>query len=88
MEPLGLYLTLDVGTFASLTLNMAAKKISIAFNPMTFDNCTYTNRRLRVEKLSTARPGKAFKVGGKSNPTVRNAFVLSEATAMVDVTYS
>lgn len=88
VEPLGLYLTLDVGTFAYLTLNMAAKKISIAFNPMTFDNCTYTNRRLRVEKLSTARPGKAFKVGGKSNPTVRNAFVVSEATAMVDVTYS
>ena len=33
LEPLALYVTLDVGTFASLTLDMTAKTIAVAFNP-------------------------------------------------------
>jgi hypothetical protein len=41
IEPLALYLTLDIGTFHSLTVNMAAKTINITFNPMGFDNVTY-----------------------------------------------
>lgn len=85
VEPLGLYLTLDVGTFESLTLDMAAKKVSITFNSMAFDNCTYSNRRLRVEKLSTKRPGINFKVGRFE--VVRNAYVVPASTVTVDVTY-
>eukprot|EP01043_Picozoa_sp_COSAG02_P051436 COSAG02_NODE_5412_length_4349_cov_8.741176_3_plen_322_part_00 len=33
LEPLALYVTLDVGTFASLTLDMTAKTIVVQFNP-------------------------------------------------------
>lgn len=33
LEPLALYLTLDVGTFESLLLDIAAKKVVVTFNP-------------------------------------------------------
>jgi hypothetical protein len=86
LEPLALFLTLDVGTFESVTLDMAAKRVSVTFNPMAFDNCTYNGRRLRVQKKSTARPGKDFKVA--AFPMVRNAYVVPESTARVDITYN
>jgi hypothetical protein len=85
-EPLGLYVTLDMGTFESLTLNMAEKKIAVTFNPMSLDNITYSARRLRVDKLSESRPGTGHKVSG-SYKFERGAFVVPEATGTVDITW-
>ena len=87
LEPLALYLTLDVGTFESVTLDMPGKRISVTFNDMVFDNCTYTNRRLRVEKMSTKRPGEKFKVDA-AFAYIRNAYVVPEGTATAVVTFS
>lgn len=86
LEPLALFLTLDAGTFDTVTLDMAAKTIGVTFNSMAFDNCTYTDRRLRVEKMSAARPGTAFKIA--TFPVVRNAYVVPESTSTVTITYS
>jgi hypothetical protein len=86
LEPLALYLTLDAGTFESVVVDMAAKKLTIAFNTMAFDNSTFTARRLRVEKTSTSRPGIGFKV---AFPVERNAYVIPEAKISgIEVTWN
>jgi hypothetical protein len=54
LEPLSLYLTLDVGTFKAVVLDLAVKKLSIEFNSMAFDNSTYVARRLRVQRYATS----------------------------------
>jgi hypothetical protein len=89
IEPLGLYLVLDAGTFASLELDLAAKKITVHFNSMTMDNYTYVARRLRADKVSAdgVRPGSGFTVVGGAKK-VRGAFVLPESEATAVLTWS
>ena len=70
LEPLALYLTLDAGTFASLSLDLVGKSANITFAPM--GNVTFPARRLRVNKLSPARPGSAFQIGALNQ--IRGAF--------------
>jgi len=82
LEPLGLYLTLDVGTFKSLTLDMRSKKISVEFNPMQSDNITYAARRLRTEKMAVGRPGKGFTT---AFPKSRGAYAVPVDTTIMDV---
>lgn len=62
LEPLGLYLVLDTGTFSSLSLDMSKQRIDVNFNSMMADNYTYVSRRLRVDKVASMRPGSGFHV--------------------------
>jgi len=87
IEPLALYLTLDVGTFESVTLEMVGKKITVAFNTMAADNIIYTARRLRVDKLSEARPGSGFKPTSAGLKLERGAWVVPESTATVEISW-
>ena len=75
LEPLALDLTLDAGTFASLSLDFEGKEITIAFEPAQANNYTYSARRLRVEKMSDARPGENF-VLTPTSPFKRGAYVI------------
>eukprot|EP01052_Picozoa_sp_SAG31_P044443 SAG31_NODE_7747_length_1605_cov_1.277556_2_plen_289_part_00 len=85
IEPLGLYLVLDAGTFASLAIDLTAKRITVQFNSQAMDNYTYTSRRLRADKVSAdgARPGTGFSVVGAHK--VRGAFVLPESQTIATV---
>jgi hypothetical protein len=51
IAPLGLWLTLDSGTFASVEIDAAARKIKIGFSPA---NPNVKTARLRIEQPSTA----------------------------------
>ena len=67
----------------SQALDMAAKTITIKFNPMTADNYTYTNRRLRVDKIAAVRPGASFAVkgaGAKVRPSNSSLSTASKQT--------
>ena len=85
IEPLGLYLVLDSGTFASLTLDLGAKTIQVKFRTMAVDGYTYVARRLRLEKVALARPGTGFAVAGRQ--VSRGAFVIPESELGVEVTW-
>ena len=57
LEPLGLYLQADSGTFEKVSLKMSEKRIEVTFAAVTEQ--TYTTLRLRVDKLvvpPTSRP--------------------------------
>ena len=90
LEPLALYLTLDIGTFESVSLDTNTKAIHIQFNPMAHDNITYVARRLRVQKMSDARPGSGFNVTTAGVPlkVSRGAYVVPVASSAVAVTWA
>ena len=77
VEPLGLYLTLDAGTFESLALDFSARRADVTFAPPA--NATYSKRRLRVIKASQDRPGSGFELTGAA--FVRGAYEIPLATA-------
>jgi hypothetical protein len=78
--------TCRAGTFLSLTLSMAAKKITVTFNPMASDGYSYAARRLRVDKVAAGRPGEGFAVGGAKKE--RGAYAIAAAVMSADVTWS
>ena len=84
VEPLALSLSLDVGTFSSISLDMTAKTITIEFNTASHDAIPYVARRLRVEKMSNARAGDGFKA---EFPVSRGAYVVPEETLSMVITW-
>lgn len=84
LEPLGLYLTLDSGTFASLEVDLSAKYVNISF---ALDNrdAIFSTWRLRVDKLSSARPGNNFEVGALKK--IRGAFEVPVTQQTVRLTW-
>jgi len=91
LEPLALYLQADTGTFASLTVDLAARRIKVSFVPVT-SNAGFSIRRLRVDKQSNTRPGNKFNVitsdSSKTFPYHRNAYEIPAEVAQVIVTWS
>ena len=61
LEPLALYLQADVGAFQTVKMDLAAKTVTVTF-AAAGDNASFATRRLRVQKLSGARPGGSFKM--------------------------
>lgn len=99
LEPLGLQLQLDVGTFARVVLDEKEKQISVEFEPAaeaarfsTAGGPTFDARRLRVQKMASSRPGSNFVVeankGKGTFPFVRNAYEIPEAVQSVVIQYS
>ena len=76
LEPLGLYLQADSGTFEKVSLKMSEKRIEVTFAAVTEQ--TYTTLRLRADKLvvpPSSRPGSNFKVlSPKGVPMHRAAY--------------
>lgn len=55
---------LATGTFHSLKLDLAGKSLNITFaSPSSEGGPAYSTRRLRADKMSSARPGTGFGVG-------------------------
>lgn len=102
LEPLGLYLTSQCGTFASLTVAArvldlphrshgsssapSTSSLTVVFAPSP--HCS--TLRLRLNKTAAARPGRGFAVEGA--PLVRGAYAIQPAssggTTAVKVTYT
>ena len=85
LEPLALHMQLFAGTFATVTVDLVANKITVAFVPTKMDNYTYTSRMLRVTKMSDARPGKGFTL---SYPMVGGMYQVPASVASMDITYT
>ena len=80
LEPLSLYLQADAGTFETVTLDLNAKTVTITF-AAAGDAPTFATRRLRVQKLSTARPGANFKLAQPAGALmVRSAYQFPAST--------
>ena len=68
LEPLGLFLRADTGTFASVTLDRAARRVRVAFAPPAATAAgvrTYEVLRLRADKTArpeARRPGANFRL--------------------------
>ena len=68
LEPLGLFLRADTGTFASVTLDRAARRVRVAFAPPAATAAgvrTYDVLRLRADKTArpeARRPGANFRL--------------------------
>lgn len=79
LEPLGLYVTADAGTFASLTLNLNERRLAITFaapNDSPARQQTYDVLRLRLDKVARPaanRPGTNFRVVTPSGIAKRRA---------------
>ena len=86
IEPLGIYVSLDVGTLASLELNMASKWMVINFDLASSGSCGYEKRRLRLDKLSSERPGTKFQPT-QPWPFVRSAYEIEKSTISVKITW-
>ena len=87
LEPLALYLTLDTGTFASLALDLAGKSVCITFAPPASDgDVAYSSRRLRADKLSSARPGADFAIRGLKGKS-RGAFEVPASQQTVELAW-
>ena len=83
LEPLGLNLVLDSGTFATVTLDMDGKKCTLVFTPLSSESAAFKTRRLRVDKMAESRPGAAFTVGPTVYPYSRGAFEIPTADESV-----
>ena len=81
LEPLALYLQADVGAFQTVKMDIAAKTVTVIF-ASAGDNASFATRRLRVQKLSGARPGGSFKmVQPAGAATVRGAYQFPASTS-------
>jgi hypothetical protein len=84
LEPLGLYLQADAGTFASFDLDLAARTLAVHF---TSDApATASMWRLRVDKVAASRPGSNFQVNGAKH--VRGAYELPSNQSTFAVSWS
>ena len=87
LEPLGLYLTSQCGTFSAVAVGMgSARDLSVTFAPSP--HCKHL--RLCLSKTATARPGSGFAVKGAA--LVRGAYQIEPAVGgaetQVQVTYT
>merc|ERR1711957_831850 len=78
LEPLGLYLQSDAGTIARVDWMQPSVDFAIVvYFAESPKGETFTTRRLRVDKVSTDRPGGAFEVPGDvSSVTVTYNYTL------------
>lgn len=85
LEPLGVYIQADAGTFETLDFNMDSKTIVVTFAAVVPATATFKMHRLRVDKVSRdgLRPGQSFTV--VKAKLVRDAwqFPASETTATI-----
>lgn len=88
IEPLGLYLQLDAGTFKKVVIDFDAKTIKLVFSLET-SAATFITRRLRVEKVSDARPGTDFKlVQPASAKVVRSAYEFPASVIVAELSWN
>ena len=82
IEPIAMYIQLDTGTIDTVSMDMKDKTITVS---MDTDNApTYTQRRMRIDKTSTDRPGTNFKVVSPSSAVmVRNAWQFKGVVAII-----
>merc|ERR1712048_1421268 len=50
LEPLGVYLQLDTGTFKAVSLDLGSRTVVVEFDTAQAANATFATRRLRVDK--------------------------------------
>ena len=67
-------------------MTASKRTIQVEFNPVSADGYTFTARRLRVDKLSAARPGASF-VLAPAAPVERGAHVVPVNVQRVTITY-
>ena len=84
IEPLALYLTLEIGRFKTLSLDMESKKITIEFTAAADDEVPFTARRLRLQKMSSTRPGVGFKA---NLAQIRGAYLVPATSTNAEVTW-
>jgi len=86
VEPLGLYLVAESGTFGSLSLDLSTRTLQITFDGEATAR-PYSRLRLEVHKQGTKRTGSNFQLTcGASCPVVRGAFEIVPATNYNDPT--
>ena len=89
LEPLGLMLSMDAGTFESIVFSKKKKTVEITFLSASKENYAYPERRLRVEKQANEglRPGSAFTLS-PSSVLRRGAFILPLGQITVTISYT
>lgn len=87
LEPLGVYLQADAGTFDVVALDLVARTIAVSFSSVSTTPAgvqTYDALRLRVDKTvvpPSARPGSNFRVLRPKGAVVRrDAFEVAPPT--------
>jgi len=92
LEPLGLYLQSDAGTIARVDWMQPSVDFAIVvYFVESPKGETFTTRRLRVDKVSTDRPGVDFEVvidASRKASKVRGAFEIPGDVSSVTVTYN
>jgi len=88
LEPLGLYLVAEAGTFESITVDLNNRRLEVNFVEAS-SHSSFTTRRLRVTKESIARPGSNFKVTMPANaPLIRGAYEAPASVAQMVIEWS
>lgn len=86
LEPLGLYIQADTGSFKSMALDLAAGSLQIEFVEEIAP--TFSTRRLRLDKEAVSRPGQSFRVvEPKHAHFARGAYEVPTATMNVVVAW-
>lgn len=89
LEPLALYIQADAGQFASLSLDLESRKLTVTFSQSAQpEGETFTMRRLRVDKVSAQRPGDHFQLQETQGiEKLRGAFEIPASMSSVTITW-